>query len=154
MTLNPGKHQALWCLGNAYTSHAFLVPDVDEARGHFDKAAEYFQRAENEVHLQNFYAFEFGKYMLLSVVRPTSSSSFFFRIQAMRYISSPWRSQQRYSFNFYFFQSLSLCTQFITLIMERTTDAIKKQGGNYLTFDTIFGSISFILELMFLSVYV
>ncbi|CAL9216425.1 unnamed protein product [Arabidopsis halleri] len=48
LTLNPGKHQALWCLGNAYTSHAFLVPDVDEARGHFDKAAEYFQRAENE----------------------------------------------------------------------------------------------------------
>ncbi|KAL1187600.1 Mitochondrial import receptor subunit TOM20-2 [Cardamine amara subsp. amara] len=48
LTLNPGKHQALWCLGNAYTSQAFLVPDPDEAKEHFDKATEYFQRAENE----------------------------------------------------------------------------------------------------------
>ena len=49
LTLNPGKHQALWCLGNAYTAHAFLTPDTDEAKVHFDKAADYFQRAENEV---------------------------------------------------------------------------------------------------------
>ncbi|KAF2557292.1 hypothetical protein F2Q68_00014588 [Brassica cretica] len=48
LTLNPGKHQALWCLGNAYTAHAFLTPDIDEAKVHFDKAADYFQRAENE----------------------------------------------------------------------------------------------------------
>ncbi|CAF1928404.1 unnamed protein product [Brassica napus] len=48
LTLNPGKHQALWCLGNAYTAHAFLTPDTDEAKVHFDKAADYFQRAENE----------------------------------------------------------------------------------------------------------
>ncbi|CAA7034428.1 unnamed protein product [Microthlaspi erraticum] len=48
LTINPGKHEALWCLGNAYTSQAFLIQDIDEAKGHFDKAAEYFQRAENE----------------------------------------------------------------------------------------------------------
>ncbi|KFK26203.1 hypothetical protein AALP_AA8G215900 [Arabis alpina] len=48
LTINPGKHQALWCLGNAYTSQAFLIQDSDEAKGHFDRAAEYFQRAENE----------------------------------------------------------------------------------------------------------
>ncbi|VVA92416.1 unnamed protein product [Arabis nemorensis] len=48
LTLNPGKHQALWCLGNAYTSQAFLISDSDVAKGHFDKAAEYYQRAENE----------------------------------------------------------------------------------------------------------
>ncbi|CAH2034058.1 unnamed protein product [Thlaspi arvense] len=48
LTINPGKHQALWCLGNAYTSQAFLIPDAVEARVHFDKAAEFFQKAENE----------------------------------------------------------------------------------------------------------
>ncbi|XP_023645455.1 mitochondrial import receptor subunit TOM20-2 isoform X2 [Capsella rubella] len=48
LTLNPGKHQALWFLGNAHTSYAFLVPDVDEAKLHLDKATEYYQRAENE----------------------------------------------------------------------------------------------------------
>ncbi|ESQ34120.1 hypothetical protein EUTSA_v10008785mg [Eutrema salsugineum] len=48
LTLNPRKHQALWCIGNAYTSHAFLIPDADGAKGHFDKATDYFQRAENE----------------------------------------------------------------------------------------------------------
>ncbi|CAN8313368.1 unnamed protein product [Cochlearia groenlandica] len=48
LTLNPTKHEALWCLGNAYTSQAFLISDTDEAKGNFDKAAEYFQRAENE----------------------------------------------------------------------------------------------------------
>ncbi|XP_010478074.1 PREDICTED: mitochondrial import receptor subunit TOM20-2-like isoform X2 [Camelina sativa] len=48
LTLNPGKHQAMWCIGNAYTSIAFLVPDVDVAKGNLDKATEYYQRAENE----------------------------------------------------------------------------------------------------------
>ncbi|CAN8304144.1 unnamed protein product [Cochlearia groenlandica] len=48
LTINPGKHQALWCIGNAYTSQGFLTPDTDEAKLNFDKAAEYFERAENE----------------------------------------------------------------------------------------------------------
>ncbi|KAF3543753.1 hypothetical protein DY000_02008707 [Brassica cretica] len=48
LTLSPGKHQALWCLGNAYTTQAFLFPDADVAKGHFDKAVDYLQRAENE----------------------------------------------------------------------------------------------------------
>ncbi|CAH8349845.1 unnamed protein product [Eruca vesicaria subsp. sativa] len=48
LTWNPRKHQALCCLGNAYTTQAFLHPDADVAKGHFDKAAEYLQRAENE----------------------------------------------------------------------------------------------------------
>lgn len=48
LTLNPGKHEALWCLGNAYTTQAFLFPDADVAKGHFDKAVEYLQRAVDE----------------------------------------------------------------------------------------------------------
>ncbi|KAJ4879826.1 Mitochondrial import receptor subunit TOM20-2 [Raphanus sativus] len=48
LTLNPGKHEALWCLGNAYTTQAFLYPDADVAKGHFDKAVEYLQRAVDE----------------------------------------------------------------------------------------------------------
>ncbi|KAG2297755.1 hypothetical protein Bca4012_054932 [Brassica carinata] len=48
VTLDPGKHQALWCLGNAYTTQAFLFPDTDVAKGHFDKAVEYLQRAVDE----------------------------------------------------------------------------------------------------------
>ena len=54
LTINPGKHQALWCLGNAYSSQAFLNPDSDVAQGLFDKAADYFERAENMVHLYGF----------------------------------------------------------------------------------------------------
>ncbi|XP_010556153.1 PREDICTED: mitochondrial import receptor subunit TOM20-2-like [Tarenaya hassleriana] len=48
LTINPMKHEALWCLGNAHTSQAFLISDADEAKVLFDKAAGYFQRAENE----------------------------------------------------------------------------------------------------------
>ncbi|XP_010531237.1 PREDICTED: mitochondrial import receptor subunit TOM20-2 [Tarenaya hassleriana] len=48
LTINPMKHEALWCLGNANTSQAFLISDADEAKVYFDKATEYFKRAENE----------------------------------------------------------------------------------------------------------
>lgn len=47
--MNPNKHDALWCLGNALTSQAFLNPDPDEAKVHFDRAAVYFQQAVDEV---------------------------------------------------------------------------------------------------------
>ncbi|KAK4417903.1 Mitochondrial import receptor subunit TOM20 [Sesamum alatum] len=45
LVVNPRKHDALWCLGNAYTSNAFLVPDLDEARVDFHKATQYFEQA-------------------------------------------------------------------------------------------------------------
>ncbi|PON61306.1 Mitochondrial import receptor subunit [Parasponia andersonii] len=48
LRVNPQKHDTLWCLGNAHTSHAFLTPDLDEAKEYFDKAAEYFQQAIDE----------------------------------------------------------------------------------------------------------
>ncbi|KAF7819420.1 mitochondrial import receptor subunit TOM20-like [Senna tora] len=48
LTINPKKHDTLWCLGNAYTSQAFLNPDQEEAKVSFDKASEYFQQAADE----------------------------------------------------------------------------------------------------------
>ncbi|KAE9612549.1 hypothetical protein Lal_00005908 [Lupinus albus] len=48
LDINPKKHDTLWCLGNALTSQAFLIPDQDEAKAYFDKAAVYFQQAVDE----------------------------------------------------------------------------------------------------------
>ncbi|XP_020227323.1 mitochondrial import receptor subunit TOM20 [Cajanus cajan] len=48
LTVNPKKHDTLWCLGNAHTSQAFLIPDQEEAKVLFDKAADYFQQAVDE----------------------------------------------------------------------------------------------------------
>ncbi|XP_019184123.1 PREDICTED: mitochondrial import receptor subunit TOM20-like isoform X1 [Ipomoea nil] len=45
LDINPQKHDAVWCLGNAHTSHAFLTPDQDEAKVYFDKATLCFERA-------------------------------------------------------------------------------------------------------------
>ncbi|KAL6186339.1 hypothetical protein ACLB2K_042459 [Fragaria x ananassa] len=58
LVINPTKHEALWCLGNAHTSHGFMNPDLDEARPYFEKASEYFQRAAelepgNELYLKS-----------------------------------------------------------------------------------------------------
>ncbi|KAG5527022.1 hypothetical protein RHGRI_028082 [Rhododendron griersonianum] len=48
LLINPKKHDALWCLGNANTSYAFLTPDQEEARSYFDKSALFFQQAVDE----------------------------------------------------------------------------------------------------------
>lgn len=49
MVINPSKHDAQWCLGNANTSYAFLTPNMDEAKVYFEKASESFQKAVDEV---------------------------------------------------------------------------------------------------------
>ncbi|CAN4082290.1 unnamed protein product [Withania somnifera] len=59
LEVNPQKHDAIWCLGNAYTSNGFLNPDEDEAKVYFDKAAQCFQQAvdadpENELYRKSF----------------------------------------------------------------------------------------------------
>lgn len=96
MLVNPKKHDTLWCLGNAYTSHAFLNPDEDEAKEYFDKAALYFQQALDEVlsckmspeitrpymMFVNVLSFKMCK---TTVVLP------FCRIQEMIFIASPWK---------------------------------------------------------------
>ncbi|KAM3253376.1 mitochondrial import receptor subunit TOM20 isoform X1 [Capsicum annuum] len=59
LEVNPQKHDANWCLGNAYTSQGFLNPDEDEAKIYFDKAAQCFQNAveadpANELYQKSF----------------------------------------------------------------------------------------------------
>ena len=51
LMVDPKKHVALWCMGNANTSYAFLTPDTEEAKVYFDKAADYFQQAVDQVDL-------------------------------------------------------------------------------------------------------
>ncbi|KAK7336075.1 hypothetical protein VNO77_16604 [Canavalia gladiata] len=55
LLVNPRKHDTLWCLGNAHTSHAFLISDLVEAKNYFDKAAEYFQQAVDEDPSNDYY---------------------------------------------------------------------------------------------------
>ena len=55
LALDPRKHDALWCLGNALTSQGFLYADSDAAAAYFAKARSCFERAlveqpENEVY--------------------------------------------------------------------------------------------------------
>ncbi|XP_057818994.2 mitochondrial import receptor subunit TOM20 [Cryptomeria japonica] len=48
LKVNPKKHDTLWCLGNAHTSHAFLTPEHEVAKIYFKKASDYFQQAVDE----------------------------------------------------------------------------------------------------------
>ncbi|KAL6957461.1 mitochondrial import receptor subunit tom20 [Sarracenia purpurea var. burkii] len=46
--INPTRHETLWYLGNAHTSHAFMSPDHDEAQRYFKSASQCFEKAVNE----------------------------------------------------------------------------------------------------------
>jgi tetratricopeptide (TPR) repeat protein len=46
ISIDPNRHDALWCLGNAYTSQGFLSPEPATAGAFFDKAAECFKGAQ------------------------------------------------------------------------------------------------------------
>ena len=45
LAIDPKKHDALWCLGNAYTSQGFLTADGSAAGDLFKRAAGCFERA-------------------------------------------------------------------------------------------------------------
>nr|ABK23348.1 unknown [Picea sitchensis] len=45
LKVSPNKHDTLWCLGNAHTSHAFLIPEHEVAKIYFRMASQYFQQA-------------------------------------------------------------------------------------------------------------
>ncbi|KAL5836937.1 hypothetical protein ACOSQ3_014106 [Xanthoceras sorbifolium] len=58
LMLCPSKLDTIWCLGNASTSHAFIMPELEEAQEYFNKAALFFQQAvdeepSNELHLKS-----------------------------------------------------------------------------------------------------
>ncbi|KAH9614075.1 hypothetical protein KSS87_003162 [Heliosperma pusillum] len=48
LEVNPRKHDAMWCLGNAYTTQAFVTPDFEEAKPYFQKATVCYQQAVEE----------------------------------------------------------------------------------------------------------
>ncbi|XP_071723827.1 mitochondrial import receptor subunit TOM20-like [Rutidosis leptorrhynchoides] len=45
LNISPERHDALWCLGNAHTSMAFLTSDFNDAKVDFERATEYFEKA-------------------------------------------------------------------------------------------------------------
>ncbi|KAJ0230128.1 hypothetical protein HA466_0310850 [Hirschfeldia incana] len=48
LLIDPKKHAAIWGLGNAHTTLAFLTPEETEAKHNFDLAAHFFQIAVDE----------------------------------------------------------------------------------------------------------
>lgn len=55
LELDEKRHDALWCLGNAYTSQGFLSPNAEIASEFFDKAGDCFKKAnEFEPHNESY----------------------------------------------------------------------------------------------------
>ncbi|KAH9791936.1 hypothetical protein KPL71_003933 [Citrus sinensis] len=77
LMVSPNRHDTLWCLGNAHTSHAFLTPDQDEAKEYFNKATLYFQQAVDEapeLHME-IHKHGLGQQTMGASTGPSSTSS-------------------------------------------------------------------------------
>ncbi|KAK8923704.1 Mitochondrial import receptor subunit TOM20 [Platanthera zijinensis] len=48
LQIAPRKHDTLWCLGNAHTSRALFLTDMDSAKIYFGKATQCYQQALEE----------------------------------------------------------------------------------------------------------
>ncbi|KAI3872530.1 hypothetical protein MKX03_012229, partial [Papaver bracteatum] len=48
LSIDPSKHEAVWCLGNAHMGHGLLTPDYNVARNYFVRAADFYQQAVDE----------------------------------------------------------------------------------------------------------
>lgn len=96
LLVSPNRHDTLWCLGNAYTSHAFITPELEEAKEYFNKATVYFQQAVDEVF---FFSFQFDCYTEFHCGFRCVSVTIVlvvFRNPLMNFIWSLWRWLLRY----------------------------------------------------------
>ena len=48
LEIDSKRHDALWCLGNAYTSQGFLSGDASSAESFFNQAGDCFQKAVDQ----------------------------------------------------------------------------------------------------------
>lgn len=48
LEINPRKHDAIWSLGNAQTSIAFMTEDIEDAKPYFARAMQCFKQAVDE----------------------------------------------------------------------------------------------------------
>ncbi|KAK8953475.1 Mitochondrial import receptor subunit TOM20 [Platanthera guangdongensis] len=54
LEFNPKKHDAIWSLGNAKTSLAFITKDLEDAKPYFTRAMQCFQQALEEVFISTW----------------------------------------------------------------------------------------------------
>lgn len=123
LTINPKKHDAMWCLANAFTTKAFMIPDMEEAKPFFHQAAEYFQQAVEEVLFYNqplfsdsrlfwwFWNMDVICFLCLLIEVVLLFVFWFGRILLMICIRSPWKFLQRYNILF-MFNGSAICIEF------------------------------------------
>ncbi|KAL5797038.1 hypothetical protein ACOSQ2_001858 [Xanthoceras sorbifolium] len=70
LMLCPSKLDTIWCLGNA-SAYAFIMPELEEAKEYFNKAALYFQQAVDEEPSNELYLKSLEVAAKNTIVEPT-----------------------------------------------------------------------------------